>query len=94
MNPEKKEEINEEEEEIRIRTSTGLIRSGRIFGGLINDIKRKAPWYIVCCTFHFTFIRQLIEIVVFSGTGRIIGMRCPCNVSLLLLSFILLVSLR
>jgi hypothetical protein len=46
-NPEKKEEVNEEEEEIKIRASTGLVRSGRIFGGLINDIKRKAPWYSV-----------------------------------------------
>jgi len=44
-NPEKKEEVNEEEEEMKIRSSTGLVRSGRIFGGLINDIKRKAPWY-------------------------------------------------
>ncbi|XP_030384757.1 electroneutral sodium bicarbonate exchanger 1 isoform X11 [Scaptodrosophila lebanonensis] len=40
-----KEEIDEEEEEQRLREESGLSRSGRLFGGLINDIKRKAPWY-------------------------------------------------
>ena len=23
-----------------------FLRTGRLFGGLINDIKRKAPWYL------------------------------------------------
>ncbi|KAM8716907.1 hypothetical protein ACLKA7_003732 [Drosophila subpalustris] len=40
-----KEEIDEEEEEARLREESGLSRTGRLFGGLINDIKRKAPWY-------------------------------------------------
>ncbi|XP_043865054.1 sodium-driven chloride bicarbonate exchanger isoform X15 [Drosophila mojavensis] len=40
-----KEEIDEEEEEQRLREESGLSRSGRLFGGLINDFKRKAPWY-------------------------------------------------
>ncbi|XP_064542003.1 electroneutral sodium bicarbonate exchanger 1 isoform X13 [Drosophila montana] len=40
-----KEEIDEEEEEQRLREESGLSRTGRLFGGLINDIKRKAPWY-------------------------------------------------
>ncbi|XP_017853740.1 electroneutral sodium bicarbonate exchanger 1 isoform X4 [Drosophila busckii] len=40
-----KEEIDEEEEEQRLREESGLSRSGRLFGGLMNDIKRKAPWY-------------------------------------------------
>ncbi|KAL7742177.1 hypothetical protein ACLKA6_005447 [Drosophila palustris] len=40
-----KEEIDEEEAEARLREESGLSRTGRLFGGLINDIKRKAPWY-------------------------------------------------
>jgi sodium bicarbonate transporter 10 len=28
-----------------LREESGLTRTGRLFGGLINDIKRKAPWY-------------------------------------------------
>lgn len=43
---EKKEEIDSEEEEERIRYETGLSRSGRLFGGLMNDLKRKSPWYL------------------------------------------------
>ncbi|XP_039443934.1 electroneutral sodium bicarbonate exchanger 1 isoform X12 [Culex pipiens pallens] len=45
--PEKnpKEEIDEEEEEQRQREQSGLSRSGRLFGGLVNDLKRKKPWY-------------------------------------------------
>lgn len=27
------------------REESGLARTGRLFGGLINDLKRKAPWY-------------------------------------------------
>ena len=38
------EELNdEEEEEHRMRVEAGLVRTGRLFGGLINDVKRKAP---------------------------------------------------
>lgn len=40
-----KEEFDEEEEEQKQREESGLSRSGRLFGGLINDLKRKAPWY-------------------------------------------------
>ncbi|XP_053696971.1 sodium bicarbonate cotransporter 3 isoform X7 [Sabethes cyaneus] len=45
--PEKnpKEEIDEEEEEQRQREESGLSRTGRLFGGLINDLKRKKPFY-------------------------------------------------
>ncbi|XP_058058968.1 electrogenic sodium bicarbonate cotransporter 1 [Anopheles bellator] len=45
--PEKnpKEEIDEELEEQRQREESGLSRSGRLFGGLINDLKRKVPFY-------------------------------------------------
>ncbi|CAL8143492.1 unnamed protein product [Orchesella dallaii] len=35
----------EEEEEQRLREENGLTRTGRLFGGLCNDIKRKVPWY-------------------------------------------------
>jgi sodium bicarbonate transporter 10 len=43
--PEKqKDEPDEEEDEQKLREESGLSRSGRLFGGLVNDIKRKAPW--------------------------------------------------
>nr|CAD7194034.1 unnamed protein product [Timema douglasi] len=41
--PEDKKEPDEEEEEHKMREQSGLTRSGRLFGGLINDIKRKVP---------------------------------------------------
>ncbi|XP_073986853.1 na[+]-driven anion exchanger 1 isoform X4 [Rhodnius prolixus] len=44
--PEKpKEDLDPEKEEQKLREESGLSRSGRLFGGLINDIKRKGPWY-------------------------------------------------
>ncbi|XP_030761351.1 sodium-driven chloride bicarbonate exchanger isoform X3 [Sitophilus oryzae] len=39
------DEVDEEEEEQKIREESGLARTGVLFGGLRNDIKRKAPWY-------------------------------------------------
>ena len=30
----------------RNREASGLVRTGRLFGGLINDIKRKTPHYL------------------------------------------------
>lgn len=43
--PEKpKEDLDPEKEEQKLREESGLSRSGRLFGGLINDIKRKGPW--------------------------------------------------
>ncbi len=35
--------MTEEELQQKMRQDSGLVRSGRLFGGLINDIKRKAP---------------------------------------------------
>ena len=35
--------VDEEEEERKAREESGLVRTGRLFGGLINDIKRKKP---------------------------------------------------
>lgn len=37
------EVVDEEEEERRQREEAGLVRTGRLFGGLISDIKRKKP---------------------------------------------------
>ncbi|XP_066138406.1 electroneutral sodium bicarbonate exchanger 1 isoform X7 [Euwallacea fornicatus] len=39
------EEMDEEEEEQKLREESGLARTGCLFGGLKNDVKRKAPWY-------------------------------------------------
>lgn len=39
------EEIDIEEEERKRREESGLARTGVLFGGLMNDLKRKAPWY-------------------------------------------------
>jgi sodium bicarbonate transporter 10 len=39
----KKDPIDDEDEERKQREEAGLVRTGRLFGGLINDIKRKAP---------------------------------------------------
>lgn len=46
--PEKlpKEEPDEEEEEQKLREESGLSRTGRLFGGLVNDLKRKKPFYL------------------------------------------------
>ena len=47
---EKEKELLEDEEDVidddrRNRESSGLVRTGRLFGGLLNDIKRKYPHY-------------------------------------------------
>ena len=42
-NPQPSKIINEDELRLQSRTAAGLVRSGRLFGGLINDIKRKRP---------------------------------------------------
>ncbi|XP_076044221.1 na[+]-driven anion exchanger 1 isoform X4 [Oratosquilla oratoria] len=77
-NPIKKvEEVDEEEEESRQREEAGLTRTGRLFGGLINDLKRKAPWYISdykdgismqsIATFFFIYFACLTPIITFGG---------------------------
>jgi sodium bicarbonate transporter 10 len=35
---------DEEEDKKNLLEEAGLVRTGRLFGGLVNDIKRKAPW--------------------------------------------------
>ena len=45
-NPDKAPEVelDPDGEELRILQEQGLVRTGRLFGGLIDDVKRKAPW--------------------------------------------------
>lgn len=78
-------ELEEEEEEKRQRIESGLTRSGRLFGGLINDIKRKKPWYLsdyrdafsmqCVASWIFLYFACLSPIITFGGllsqaTGR------------------------
>lgn len=78
-------EMEEEEEERRQRIDAGLTRSGRLFGGLINDIKRKRPWYLsdyrdafsmqCVASWIFLYFACLSPIITFGGllsqaTGR------------------------
>ncbi|XP_034474730.1 sodium bicarbonate cotransporter 3 isoform X1 [Drosophila innubila] len=72
-----KEEIDEEEEEQRLREESGLSRTGRLFGGLINDFKRKAPWYLsdyrdalsmqCVASWIFLYFACLSPIITFGG---------------------------
>jgi len=78
MHPEKKpEEVDEEEEEAKVRQTSGLVRTGRLFGGLIDDVKRKLPWYLsdykdalsMQCLAAFTFLyfACLTPLITFGG---------------------------
>ena len=70
-------EINEELEEQRLREQSGLSRTGQLFGGLINDIKRKKPWYIsdfkdaislqCIASWIFLYFACLSPIITFGG---------------------------
>ncbi|XP_037814217.1 electroneutral sodium bicarbonate exchanger 1 isoform X8 [Lucilia sericata] len=72
-----KEEVDEEEEEQRLREESGLSRSGRLFGGLINDVKRKAPFYLsdftdgvsmqCVASWIFLYFACLSPIITFGG---------------------------
>ncbi|XP_050700901.1 electrogenic sodium bicarbonate cotransporter 1-like isoform X5 [Eriocheir sinensis] len=69
--------IDEEEEEMKLREEAGLTRSGRLFGGLVNDIKRKKPWYLsdfkdgisiqTIATTIFIYFACLTPIITFGG---------------------------
>uniref|UniRef100_A0A182QVR5 Anion exchange protein n=1 Tax=Anopheles farauti TaxID=69004 RepID=A0A182QVR5_9DIPT len=77
--PEKnpKEEIDEELEEQRQREESGLSRTGRLFGGLVNDLKRKAPFYLsdfkdglsmqCVASWIFLYFACLSPIITFGG---------------------------
>ena len=74
---EKPKEIDEEEEEQKIREESGLTRTGKLFGGLINDIKRKKPWYLsdfrdamslqCVASYVFIYFACLTPIITFGG---------------------------
>lgn len=74
---EPEEVIDEEEEEAKLREQAGLTRTGRLFGGLINDLKRKKPWYWSdykdgisiqsIATFFFLYFACLTPIITFGG---------------------------
>nr|XP_037866591.1 electroneutral sodium bicarbonate exchanger 1 isoform X3 [Bombyx mori] len=72
-----KDELDEEEEEQKQREESGLARTGRLFGGLINDLKRKMPWYwsdfkdalaLQCiASWIFLYFACLSPIITFGG---------------------------
>jgi len=74
---EKEEEVDEEEEEAKMREGSGLTRTGRLFGGLINDIKRKKPFYLsdfkdaislqCIASYFFIYFACLTPIITFGG---------------------------
>ena len=69
--------MDEEEEERKLREEAGLVRTGRFCGGLINDIKRKKPWYWSdfkdgialqsLASYIFIYFACLTPIVTFGG---------------------------
>ncbi|MCP3662617.1 MAG: hypothetical protein GY696_09010, partial [Gammaproteobacteria bacterium] len=71
------EEKEEKEPEGGHGSDPALKRTGRLFGGLVLDVKRKIPWYLsdfkdafnVQClaTFFFMFFALLAPIVTFGG---------------------------
>lgn len=72
-----KEEHDEEEEEAKQREESGLSRTGRLFGGLINDLKRKIPFYVsdfkdalalqCVASWIFLYFACLSPIITFGG---------------------------
>uniref|UniRef100_A0A0K2VB20 Anion exchange protein n=1 Tax=Lepeophtheirus salmonis TaxID=72036 RepID=A0A0K2VB20_LEPSM len=74
------DEIEEIDEDRRMREKSGLVRSGNFFGGLINDIKRKRPFYAsdfidgfhpqCISSFMFLYFACLTPIVAF---GSLLG---------------------
>ena len=73
----KKDEKHEEDEEQKQRDESGLVRTGRLFGGLIQDVKRKTPFYLsdvkdamaVQCiaSIIFIYFACLTPIITFGG---------------------------
>jgi len=69
--------VDEEIEERKMREDSGLVRSGRLFGGLIADFKRKRPFYLsdfkdalssqCIASWLFLYFACLTPIVTFGG---------------------------
>lgn len=69
--------MDEEADEQKLREESGLSRTGRLFGGLINDVKRKTPFYfsdfkdafaLQCvASFIFLYFACLAPIITFGG---------------------------
>ena len=55
--------VDEEEEKYNLRKEAGLVRSGRFCGGLMDDIKRKAPWW--ASDFRDAFSLQSLASIIF-----------------------------
>ena len=74
---EKPNPVDEEEEEQKMREEAGLTRTGKLFGGLINDIKRKKPFYLsdfkdamslqCVASYVFIYFACLTPIITFGG---------------------------
>ena len=72
-----KDDLDEIDEDRRMREQMGLVRTGKFAGGLINDIKRKKPHYIsdflqgfhpqCISSFLFLYFACLAPIVAFGG---------------------------
>uniref|UniRef100_A0A8D8W5I7 Anion exchange protein n=1 Tax=Cacopsylla melanoneura TaxID=428564 RepID=A0A8D8W5I7_9HEMI len=72
-----KDDLDSEYEEQKLREESGLSRTGILFGGLINDVKRKAPWYwsdfkealaLQCvASWIFLYFACLSPIITFGG---------------------------
>lgn len=72
-----KESVSIEHDEQKLREESGLSRTGRLFGGLLNDIKRKKSWYLSDITdafalqcvasWIFLYFACLSPIITFGG---------------------------
>lgn len=69
--------MDNEPDEQKLREESGLSRTGMLFGGLINDVKRKLPWYksdftdalaLQCvASWIFLYFACLSPIITFGG---------------------------
>ena len=57
------EGVDEEKEISNLKTDAGLVLSGQFCGGRVNDLKRKAPWFL--SDFKNAFSPQSIAVIFF-----------------------------